>query len=157
VVGFGDNDGTYCLLGQREGSVTSNETTFQVFKAAGEATRWKKGQSGNPKGSVPKSRVIQTFIANQTMDGRKIVNELWHIAQDRQVRVRDRIKAMEILLERGFGKPVQQVEVEGQVSLTRELGSFSDQELMELVDLRKKLLSDEEHTVEGESRIVPAN
>jgi hypothetical protein len=59
-----------------------------------------------------------------------------------------------VLLERGFGKPVQQVEVEGQVNLTRELGSFSDQELMELVDLRKRLRADESNTVEGTAKLV---
>ena len=66
---------------------------------------------------------------------------------------------MEILLERGFGKPVQQVEVDGQVNLTRELSSFSDKELMELVDLRKRLRGDEDDTspteiIEGEARVV---
>ena len=88
-----------------------------------------------------------------------MVDELWSIALDAKIRVRDRIKAMEILLERGFGKPVQQVEVDGQVNLTRELSSFSDKELMELVDLRKRLRGDEDDTgpseiIEGEARVV---
>jgi len=83
-----------------------------------------------------------------------MVDALWAIALDEKHRVRDRIKAMEVLLERGFGKAVQQVEVEGQVNLTRELGSFSDQELMELVDLRKRLRADEDNTVEGTAKLV---
>ena len=55
---------------------------------------------------------------------------------------------------------MQQIEVDGQVNLTRELSSFSDKELMELVDLRKRLRGDEEDTaeeaqvIEGEARVV---
>ena len=54
---------------------------------------------------------------------------------------------------------MQQVEVDGQVNLTRELSSFSDKELMELVDLRKRLRGDEDDTgpseiIEGEARVV---
>jgi len=144
----------------REGFVAGNENTIAALKAASGPTRWQKGQSGNPAGRVPKDRVLQTYVATKTHDGRKMVDELWSIALDAKIRVRDRIKAMEILLERGFGKPVQQVEVDGQVNLTRELSSFSDKELMELVDLRKRLRGDEEDTaeeaqvIEGEARVV---
>ncbi len=131
-----------------------HKNSIEALRVGGMATRWKKGQVTNPTGPKPRDPVLQHYIDQKTGGGRKMVDALWGIALDEKHRVRDRIKAMEVLLERGFGKAVQQVEVEGQVNLTRELGSFSDQELMELVDLRKRLRADEDNTVEGTAKLV---
>ena len=112
-------------------------------------TRFEKGTSGNMKGRPRKNPAITEYISEKTDEGRRIIDELWILVRDPGTRTRDRIKAMEILLDRGFGRAVQQVEIAGEVSVTRELGSFTDLELMELVDLRRKL-RDEERVVEGE-------
>ena len=131
-----------------------HENSIEELRVGGMAPRWQTGQVTNPTGPKPRDPVLQGYIDQKTGGGRKMVAALWAIALDEKHRVRDRIKAMEVLLERGFGKPVQQVEVDGQVNLTRELGSFSDQELMELVDLRKRLRGDEDNTVEGTAKLV---
>ena len=101
------------------------------------------------KGRPRKNPAITEYISEKTDEGRRIIDELWILVRDPGTRTRDRIKAMEILLDRGFGRAVQQVEIAAEVAVTRELGSFTDAELMELVDLRHRLRQDEQ-AIEGE-------
>ena len=61
------------MLWGEERVVAGNEKTIAALKAASGPTRWQKGQSGNPAGRVPKDRVLQTYVATKTHDGRKMV------------------------------------------------------------------------------------
>jgi len=61
-------------------------------------------------------------------------------------KVADQLRAIEMLLERAFGKAAQVIEVDGEV-IHRNIDDFSDEELRALVDLRKRI-------IEGTSRPV---
>jgi hypothetical protein len=69
------------------------------------------GVSGNP-GGRPKGveRQVKDLVGEQ---GEKVLLLLWQIAQSSDQTTRDRISACEILLERGFGRPSQAVELSG--------------------------------------------
>jgi hypothetical protein len=130
--------------------------TEKAIEKARPGVPFVKGTSGNPSGRPKRSATVTQYISEKTGEGRKIVDELWQMARDTGVRDRDRIRAMELLLERGFGKSVQPVAIGGEVSVVRELGSFSDLELMELVDIRKKLRGEVSRgeVIDGEVRVV---
>ena len=113
-----------------------------------------KGQSGNPKGRPKKNHALIDYVHQKTSGGKKLIDELYKIAMSDDGRDRDRMRAIELLLERGFGKNVQPVQLDAEVNVVRRLDTFSDQELMELVDLRKRLRADEDNTVEGTARVV---
>ena len=61
-------------------------------------------------------------------------------------KVADQLRAIEMLLERAFGKAAQVIEVDGEV-IHRNIDDFSDEELRALVDLRKRI-------IEGTSRPI---
>lgn len=64
-------------------------------------TPWKPGQSGNP-GGRPKG--LAAYIREHTLDGRDLADFLIRVLAGAQgFKGADRIKACEILLNRGFG------------------------------------------------------
>lgn len=74
-----------------------------------------KGQSGNPGGRPKKLREVEE-IANNLMDdgegGNRSLSDLDKIAHDPDIDIRARIRAHEILLAYGPGKPRQRHEVD---------------------------------------------
>lgn len=64
--------------------------------------KWQKGASGNP-GGRPKG--IATKVRELAGgDPERLIQELMLIAEDRKNKVAERTKAIEILLDRGWGK-----------------------------------------------------
>ena len=61
----------------------------------------------------------------------------------------DQIRAIELLMERAFGKATQVIEIEGEV-VHRAINDFSDDELRALVDLRKRIIDGTSKSVEPE-------
>ena len=115
---------------------------------------WEKGQSGNPKGRPKKNHALIDYINQKTTGGKKLIDELYKLAMREDARDRDRMRAIEILLERGFGKSIQPVQVDAEVNVVRSLDTFSDQELIELVELRRKLREGDTPVIEGEARVL---
>jgi len=123
---------------------------------------WTPGQSGNPSGRPRGTRDLAGYVLETTDGGKELVDALVCIARgftpnvpaqkgsrprkDQQVRPADQLKAIEMLLDRGFGRPPQQLDVAHSVS-GRPLEHLSDETLRQLVENARQL-------EEGSSNIV---
>lgn len=76
------------------------------------ATRFKKGQSGNPKGK-PKlpdlKEAMARALGEQAKDGTTALDQI--IEAMRRKAAQGDVKAAELLLARGFGKPRESVDI----------------------------------------------
>ena len=109
---------------------------------------WRKGESGNPSGKpVKHSKDLARKILFSTQNGEMLVRRLVALAQGEieGSRPSDQVRAIELLLDRAFGKATQVIEIEGEV-VHRAINDFSDDELRALVDLRKRI-------IDGTSRV----
>jgi hypothetical protein len=73
--------------------------------------------SGNVNGRPKGSRELLTLVRESTHDGRTLVDFLVQVAEGKPVMGRkpslaDRMRATELLLDRGWGKAVQRLESE---------------------------------------------
>jgi hypothetical protein len=67
--------------------------------------RWQRGVSGNP-GGRPKAQAVLSTSARKLVgeDGEALIQLWWSIANDPTRRDADRLRASELLAERGWGK-----------------------------------------------------
>jgi hypothetical protein len=73
-----------------------------------ESYKWKPGQSGNPMGR-PRGmhRVAKELQKTIGHDGRKLMSFLLDVAEGKKTQdIRVQIQAIEILLNRAFGRPI---------------------------------------------------
>jgi len=112
------------------------------------------GQSGNPSGRPRGTRDLAGYVLAATDGGKELVDALVSIARgvvpnvavqersrprkDQQVRPADQLKAIEILLDRGFGRAPQQLDIAHSVS-DRPLENLSDATLRLLVEGARQL------------------
>ena len=73
--------------------------------------------------------------------------------KDQQVRPADQLKAIEMLLDRGFGRSPQQLDIAHSVS-DRQFANLSDEMLMLLVENAEQLEEGSGVVVDGEGQIV---
>ena len=71
-------------------------------------TRFKKGTSGNPGG---RPQGLAFFIRENTKDGKELAEIMLQIARDPNHR--ERVKTIEWLADRGFGRSVTTLEISG--------------------------------------------
>ena len=89
-----------------------------MYKQPPEHSRFKKGQSGNPKGR-PKLPDIKDAVAKILSDEKEGKNALDAILSAmRSKATKGDVRAAEFLIDRGYGKPNQKVENTGNQSLT---------------------------------------
>ena len=113
---------------------------------------WRKGESGNPAGTpVKRSKDLAKKILFSTQNGEMLVRRLVALAQGEieGSRPSDQIRAIELLMERAYGKTAQVIEVEGEV-VHRAINDFSDEELRALVDLRTRIIDGTSKSIEPE-------
>ena len=95
-------------------------------------TPWQPGQSGNPTGRPRGTRDLAGYVLETTDAGRELIDALVSIARgvmpsvavqegsrlrkDQQVRPADQLKAIEMLLDRSFGRSPQQLDIAHSVS-----------------------------------------
>jgi len=115
---------------------------------------WQPGQSGNPSGRPKGTRDLAGYVLETTDGGKELVDALVCIARgimpnvavqegsrprkDQQVRPADQLKAIEMLLDRGFGRSPQQLDIAHNVS-SRPLEHLSDATLQLLVENARQL------------------
>ena len=115
---------------------------------------WQPGQSGNPSGRPKGTRDLAGYVLETTDGGKELVDALLSIARgvmpnvavqkgssprkDQQVRPADQLKAIEMLLDRGFGRSPQQLDVAHSVT-DRPLEHLSDETLRLLVESAEQL------------------
>jgi hypothetical protein len=83
---------------------------------------WQKGQSGNPGGRAKQDKSVKLLARQYTAEAIKTLAE---VMRDTGAATSARVGAAQVLLDRGHGKPLQQLEV-------GEAGAFADLEEAEL-------------------------
>jgi hypothetical protein len=69
---------------------------------------WKKGQSGNVLGRPKGCLGLARYVSSVTGGGKALVDFLVLVAEGKVPELkRERMRAIELLLDRGFGRPVQ--------------------------------------------------
>ena len=114
--------------------------------------QWRKGESGNPSGTpVKKSKDLAQKILFSTQNGEMLVRRLVALAQGEieGSRPSDQIRAIELLMDRAFGKATQLIEVEGEI-VHRAINDFSHAELSARVDLSHRI-------IEGKASFIEDN
>jgi|TARA_R110000765_G_scaffold262323_1_gene362296 hypothetical protein len=110
-------------------------------------------QRASEKTTRPKlSEALSKKVRNLVGDGDKLANLLFAIANgsEPQAKVSDRLSAINMLFDRGWGKPVSSVEVTGEVNVTNVIHTMDSSDLKDLVRLREQLLAhDESMIVDG--------
>ena len=115
---------------------------------------WKPGQSGNPSGRPRGTRDLAGYVLETTDGGKELVDALVSLARgimsnvavqggsrprkDQQVRPADQLEAIEMLLDRGFGRSPQQLDIAHSVT-DRPLAHLSDETLRLLVESARQL------------------
>jgi len=115
---------------------------------------WKPGQSGNPTGRPRGTRDLAGYVLESTDAGRELIDALVCLARGvmpnvaaqkgsrsrkgQQVRPADQLKAIEMLLDRGFGRSPQQLDIAHSVS-DRPFANLSEEALRLLVESAKGL------------------
>ena len=129
---------------------------------------WQPGQSGNPSGRPKGTRDLAGYVLETTDGGKELVDALVCIARgvmpnvavqegsrprkDQQVRPADQLKAIEMLLDRGFGRSPQQLDVAHSVS-DRPLAHLSDEVLRMLVANAQQLKGGDGVVIDGDEQL----
>ena len=130
---------------------------------------WTPGQSGNPSGRPRGTRELAGYVLETTNGGKELVDALVSIdrgvmpnvpvqegsrpRKDQQVRPADQLKAIEMLLDRGFGRSPQQLDIAYSVS-NRPLEHLSDETLRLLVENAGQLEEGGGVVVDGDGQVV---
>ena len=130
---------------------------------------WQPGQSGNPSGRPKGTRNLAGYVLETTDGGKNLVEALVSIARgvmpnapvqegsrarkDQQVRPADQLKAIEMLLDRGFVRSPHQPDIAHSVS-DRPLEHLSDETLRLLVENARQFEEGSGVVVDGEGKVV---
>ncbi|MAF38452.1 MAG: hypothetical protein CL696_06155 [Chloroflexi bacterium] len=136
---------------------------------ANDLSPWQPGQSGNPSGRPKGTRDLAGYVLESTGGGRELIDSLLSLARgilpnvavqeghrprkDQQVRPADQWKAIEMLLDRGFGRSPQQLDIARSVS-DRPFANLSDEMLMLLVGNAEQLEEGNGVVIDGDGQVV---
>ena len=120
--------------------------------------RFRPGVSGNPNGRPKRGLALAEVVREKTRDGEDPVEFLLRVmkGQIKHARVSDRIAAATELLNRGFGKPLQEIELDvGLGHRSHSLAGLSRDDLMVLVEEGREAKRQREVLMlEGEAREI---
>ena len=83
------------------------------FRPGDHGQGWKPGQSGNPGGRPKGFAGLAAVIRKKTNDGEELVDFALGVLRNKKASIGDRLEALEWLSVRGFGQPVQPVQLSG--------------------------------------------
>lgn len=111
---------------------------------------------GNPYGRESSNKSIIATIRGRTQDGVELVNELFRIAYNERHPLRERIRCLQELLDRGFGRAPLIIQSDSSETHTfrLELSSLSPDALTKYIGhlgALQELMSDQVEVIEGES------
>ena len=122
--------------------------------------RFQPGVSGNPNGRPKRGLALAEVVRDKTRDGEDPVEFLLKVmkGQIKHARVSDRIAAATELLNLGFGKPLQEIEVD--VGLGHSSIAFEDvsrEDLLVVIEeghraKAERLALESGNVLEGEAR-----
>jgi hypothetical protein len=107
-------------------------------------------QRASDKQKTPKlSEALSKKVRNLVGDGEKLAHLLFAIANgsEPKAKVSDRLSAINMLFDRGWGKPVSSVEVSGEVNVTSVIQTLDTADLKDLVRLREELIAHDESKI----------
>ena len=102
------------------------------------------------KTKIPKlSEGLSKKVRNLVGDGEKLAHLLFAIANgsEPQAKISDRLSAINMLFDRGWGKPVSSLEVSGEVNVTNIIQTLDTADLKDLVRLREELIAHDESKI----------
>jgi hypothetical protein len=142
---------------------------MRSMTSANNLSPWQPGQSGNPSGRPKGTRDLAGYVLETTDGGKELVDALVSLARgampnvaaqkgsrprkDQQVRPADQLKAIEVLLDRGFGRSPQQLDIANSVS-DRPLERLSDETLRLLVEYGQKLEDGSGVVIDEDGQVV---
>ena len=102
-------------------------------------------KQSRPKLSEGLSKKVRTLVG----DGEKLAHLLFAIANGSEpsAKVSDRLPAINMLFDRGWGKPVSSLEVSGAVTVTSVIQTLDTNDLKDLVALRQQILTQDEDKI----------
>ena len=131
---------------------------------------WQPGQSGNPSGRPRGTRDLAGYVLETTDGGKELVDALVSITggvmpnvpvqngsrprKEQQVRPADQLKAIEMLLDRGFGTQVAAAAGHGHSVSDRPLEHLSDETLRLLVENAEQLKESSSGVVDEDGKVV---
>ena len=132
-------------------------------------TPWQPGQSGNPSGRPKGTKDLPGYVLETTTGGKELVDTLVCTARgampnvpmqggsrprkDQQVRPADQLKAIEMLLDRGFGRSPQQLDIAHSVS-DRPFANLSDATLQLLIENARQVEDGSGVVVDGDGQVI---
>ena len=121
-----------------------------------EPYQWVPGKSGNPTGRPKLGTALAEKVRKATRDGGSLIRLLTDIAGGHlpEAKVSDRLAAADILLNRGWGKAIQQVDMDVDVNITHHLDAFTTQQLRDLLSLQQEVKGEEQQVVESTGIVV---
>lgn len=116
----------------------NSPAAFAALKRHG----FKKGQSGNPGGRSKEQKELRVLAREYTDQA---VRTLASIMADKKANSGARVSAAQVLIERGWGKPLQQVEVK-----RTPLDEFTPDELRAVAEALESLTGEAGGSLDGD-------
>ena len=134
------------MLAEQDG-LPEQKTREERMKALKRATTtWRKGQPTPNSGGKPLTSIknLAQYARSATNDGKELVDFMVDVLRgNERVTTNHKIQAVAWLADRGWGKPIQQVDIEAHTTHTIDLSEYSAEQLAGIIDLADKVVEEQ--------------